>query len=152
MSRQEQKIKDGAGPHLEPGEDVLVAIVAAPRGYTRSTASGTPSLGAGQQRRAHDAAEDAGLKLEGPMALALTPRRLLTLRIGTPIGLGIGGSVKELLSAISLDEVDAIEVKRIALRQNIRLSVRGSEIELEANAGASAKELAEAFGRARQRA
>jgi hypothetical protein len=32
------------------------------------------------------------------MALAVTQRRLLVLRIGSPIGLGIGGSVKELVS------------------------------------------------------
>ena len=69
------------------------------------------------------------------------------MKISAPIGLGIGGSVKELLTAIPIAEVDAIEVKRIALRQNITLLVRGVEIPLEANAKANGRGMAEEFDR-----
>ena len=148
VSLQERKIRAGAEPFLEPGEEILAAIVAAPRGHTQSVA-GSMELGAAQQQRAGAAAEQAGLRLAAPMAVALTPQRLLTLRIGTPIGLGIGGEVKELLSAVPLADIDSIEVKRLLLGKTITLTVRGAPIKLEANAAAGAGALAEAFSRAK---
>jgi len=41
------------------------------------------------------AAEEAGLQLANPMALALTGSRLLVLAISPPIAMGKGGDVKE---------------------------------------------------------
>jgi hypothetical protein len=81
------------------------------------------------------------------MAIVLTNRSLLTVKISAPIGLGMGGNVKELMTAIPLTEVDSIEVKKIALRQNITLIVRGVEIPLETNAKANARGLADEFAR-----
>jgi hypothetical protein len=147
-SAQERKIAEGAAPHLDPGEEILAAIVAAPRGHTQ-TVAGSMHLGAAQQGRAHGAAGEAGISLEAPMALAVTQRRLLTLRIGTPIGLGIGGKVKDLMSAVPLSEVDSIEVRRLLLGKKITLTVRGVPIALEANAAANAAGLAEAFAAAK---
>jgi hypothetical protein len=143
-SLQERTIADGAARFMEPGEEVLAAIVAAPRGHTQSVA-GAMELGAAQQRGANAAAEQAGLRLAAPMAVALTARRLLTLRIGAPIGLGIGGQVKDLLSAVPIEDVDSIEVKRLLLGKRITLSVRGASIKLEANAAAGANRLVDAF-------
>jgi len=97
--------------------------------------------------RSSGAAEAGEVRVENPMALALSQRRLLTLKISQPIGVGIGGKVKEVLTAIPLREVDSIEVKRIALRQNITITVRGVEIPLETNAKANAGGLAEEFNR-----
>lgn len=51
------------------------------------------------------------------------------------------------LSAILLTDLDSILVKRIALRQNITLTVRGIEIPLETNAKADAGGLARHFER-----
>lgn len=144
MSRQSEKIAKGAQPFLEPGEEVRVALVAAARGYTQA-AAGSMNLGAHQQGKAGAAAADAGLQIASPMGVALTNQRLLTLRIGTPIGLGIGGAVKELLSAVPLADVDSIEVKRLALGFTIALTVRGSTFKLEANAASGAPALAELF-------
>jgi hypothetical protein len=148
MSRQSDKIANGAQEYLESGEEVLAAFVAAARGHTQAVA-GSIHLGAHQQGRAGAAAADAGLQIASPMGVALTNRRLLTLRIGTPIGLGIGGSVKELLSAVPLAEVEAIDVKRLALGFTIALTVRDSTFKLEANAASGAPALAEAFDRVR---
>jgi len=80
--------------------------------------------------------------LASPCAVVLTSTRLLTARIGAPIGLGLGGKFKEILSAVPVNEVDGIEVKKIALRQNITLHVRGEAISLEANAAARANDMA----------
>jgi hypothetical protein len=149
MSKQESKIIDGVRPHLAPGEEPLVAIVAQPKGTTKAIA-GAGALGAagavlggGERRDAHDAAAGAGLVLASPCAVVLTSQRLLTARIGAPIGLGLGGKFKEVLSAVPLSQVTGIEVKKVALRQNITLHVSGQTINLEANAAANAKSLAD---------
>lgn len=146
-SAYEGKIKEGAKPFLEPGEEVLAAFVARPRGWTRRMVS-TPNIAVSQARRAYPPAEKAGFTLASPMALALTQRRLLSLEIGSPIGLGIGGRVKKLVAAAPLAEVDSIAVKRLPLGQVVTVTVRGFPIELEANALAGAGRLAEAFDRA----
>ena len=149
MSRHENKIKDDAARWLEEGEEILAAVIAAPRGSTQQ-AAGSIHLGSAQRGRAHTAAERVDLRLEAPMAIALTQRRLIMLKIGTPIGLGIGGKVKQLLSAVPIDAVDSITVKRLALGYTITLAVRGVTIKLEANAATGARAFAEAFERARQ--
>lgn len=147
-SRHEQKIKHGAAQFLEPGEEILAALIGQPRGHTQQVA-GARNLGAAQTRRVHAAAAEAGLRVEAPMALAITGRRLLTLRISTAVGLGIGGTVQELLSAVPLADVEAIEVKKLLAGSRILLTVRGQEIRLECNAAANAKGVAAAFERAR---
>ncbi len=148
MSKQEDKVIEGVRPHLAPGEEPLVAIVAQPKGTTKA-AAGAGALGAagaamggGERRAANDAATAAGLQLSSPCAIVLTRQRLLTVKIGAPIGLGLGGKVKEVLSSVPISDVVGIDVKKIALRQNITLRVRDETIALEANAAASAQELA----------
>jgi hypothetical protein len=95
------------------------------------------------------AAGEAGFEIGSPMALAITPRRLLSLKTSTPIGLGLGGDVKELLDSAPLGEVDSIEVKRLAAGKTVTVTVRGVPFVLEVGAGANAKGVAEEFERAR---
>jgi hypothetical protein len=102
-------------------------------------------MGGGERRAANEAAAGAGLVLSSPCAVVLTRQRLLTVKISPPIGLGLGGKVKEVLSSVPIAEVAGIDVKKIALRQNITLRVRGETISLEANGAASGKELASVF-------
>lgn len=147
-SRHENKLKDGAARFLDDGEEVLGAFVARPRGWTQAMA-GSLHLGASQQGKAKAAAEAAELQLASPMALAVTQRRLLTFSISSPIGLGMGGDIKELLSGVPLADVDSIEIKRLALGKIVKLTVRGHEIKLETNAMAGAKELVAAYEDAR---
>ncbi len=145
-SAYEKKFAEGAQSVLEDGEEVVATCIAQAKGYSRMMVSGL-QLGKQEVGRSSAAAEAGEVKVANPMALALTQRRLLTMKISSPIGLGIGGNVKELLTAIPLGEVDSIEVKRIALRQNITITVRGVEIPLETNAKANAGGLAEEFNR-----
>src|SRR3954452_363710 len=162
MARSEAKIKEGAAPFLEPGEEVLAAIVARPRGWTQASASASASAGGGavagaitgaigrkKQGRNIEAAEQSGFELASPMALAVTPRRLLSLKVTAPVGLGIGMKVKELVSAVPVGEVDSIEVKRLAAGKTVTATVRGVPFTLEVGAGANAKGVAEAFERAK---
>lgn len=148
MSKQETKIIEGVRPHLAAGEEPLVAIVAQPKGTTKAAAgagalgAAGAALGGGERRAANEAAEGAGLVLSSPCAVVLTRQRLLTVKIGAPIGLGLGGKVKEVLSSVPIADVAGIDVKKVAMRQNITLHVRGESIALEANAAASGEELA----------
>lgn len=150
-SRQGRKIASGAEQFLEPGEQVLAAMVAAARGHTQAIA-GSFQLGTRQMGNVNAAARGAGLVIESPMGVALTQRRLLTLKIGTPIGLGIGGAVKDLLSAVPIAEIEAVQVSRLALGFKIMLRAHGSEVLLEANAAAGAKDFAAALEAARAQA
>jgi hypothetical protein len=77
-----------------------------------------------------------GAGLEVPMAVAQW--QVLRLRMGMPVGLGIGGKVKELRSAVPIGDVDSIGVKPVALGHTITLTLLGTEIELAATAGSRA--------------
>ena len=158
MARAEAKIKDGAAPYLEQGEEVLAAIVARPRGWTQSAASPGGGAAAGliggaiggkKQQKNVEAANESGFEITSPMALAVTDRRLLSLKISNPVGLGIGGDVKELVSAAPLGDVDSIEVKRLAVGKTVTVTVRGTPFVLEVGAGANAKGVADEFERAK---
>jgi len=144
----EDKIREGARPFMEEGEEVLAAFVARPRGWTQAMA-GSLQVGAHQQGRANAGADAAGFELASPMALAITDRRLLSFSMGAQAGMGIGGGVKELVGQAPLADVGAIKVKRLLMGKVVELQVRGETFKLEAGAGANAKGVAEAFERRR---
>lgn len=161
MARAEAKIKDGAAPYLGHGEEVLAAIVARPRGWTQSNASpggGAVAgaiggmLGGKKQEENVAAAQDSGFEIASPMALAVTNQRVLSLKISNPVGLGIGGDVKELVSSAPLSAVDSIELKRLAVGKTVTVTVRGTPFVLEVGAGANAKGVAESFEQAKSAA
>jgi hypothetical protein len=158
MARSEAKIKEGAAPFLEEGEEVLAALVARPRGWTQANASAGGgavagliggALGRKKEQQNVAAAEEGGFELASPMALAVTQRRLLSLAVTAPVGLGIGMKVKELVSAVPVGEVDSIEVKRLAVGKTVTVTVRGVPFVLEVGAGADASGVAEALDRAK---
>lgn len=140
----EDKIREGASAFLEPGEEVLAGCVARPRGWTQSMA-GSKMVGGRQVSQAAEAAEQAGFRLASPMAVAVTQRRLLSMEMGAQVGMGVGGGVKELLSAVPLREVDSIKVKRLLVGKVVEIAVQGHTFKLEVGAGANAKGLVEAF-------
>jgi hypothetical protein len=140
MNKQEQKVKEQVGPLLEDGEELLAAVIARPRGWTQSHA-GSLHIGAHQQGKSRSAGREAGFPLASPMSLAVTDRRLLSISIGSPIGLGKGGNVKEIVGAVALAEVDSIESKRLLAGKVLKLHVNGEEIKLEVNAAADVKGL-----------
>src|SRR3954447_24876219 len=111
MAKAEKKIKEGAAQFLEPGEEVLAAFVARPRGWTQSSASPGGGAAAGlvggaiggkKQQQNVAAAEESGFEITSPMALAVSDKRLICFKISNPVELGIGGDVKELMSAAPL--------------------------------------------------
>ncbi len=149
MGRQEDKVKRGAPPCLESGEDVLAAVIARPRGSTINDVGGNlgPRIGGRKVHEAMAAGGNAGLALANPMALLVTTRRVVVLKIGSPVGLGIGGAVEGLVSSLPISAVDEIRVRRLLLGKVITVIVAGEEIKLEVGAGADAGGIAGAFGK-----
>jgi hypothetical protein len=145
----EDKIKEQALQYLQAGEHVLSAFIARPRGATTAGAGGAAAaIGGRKVRHQQQSAGAAGLRLANPMALALTERRLVVLSVSPPLALGKGGDVKELVSAVALDEVQGIEIKRLLVGKVVVLTVGGATFKLEAGAGADVKGLVDAFQRA----
>jgi len=154
MSSYEDKIKEQARSYLQPGEQILAAMIARTRGASMASAGSIAGNAIGgrkvvQQRRA---AEDAGLKLTSPMALAMTDRRLLVLKISPIIGMGKGGDVKELVSDVPVADVDSIQIKRLLVGKVVTVTVRGTPVKLEVGATGDAKGVADGFARAKSAA
>jgi hypothetical protein len=154
MSSYEDKIKEQARSYLQPGEQILAALIARARGATMASGGNLAGNVIGgrkvvQQRRA---AEEAGLKLTSPMALAMTDQRLLVLKISPVIGMGKGADVKELVSHVPVADVDSIEIKRLLVGKVVTVTVRGTPVKLEAGATGDAKGLADGLARAKSAA
>jgi hypothetical protein len=147
----EDKIKQQAEPYLDAGEHVIAAFIAQPRGATTANLGGLGpgTVGGMKVSKQSRTAQDAGLQLANPMALALTESRLLVFRVSKPIAMGKGGDVKDLASAAPLTDVDSIDLKRLLVGKIVIVTVRGVAIKLEAGSGANAKGLAEEFARAK---
>jgi hypothetical protein len=147
----EDKIREQAVPYLADGERVLAAFIARPRGATTAAAGGLAGSLAGGRKmaRQRQAAGGAGFELASPMALALTGRRLLVLRVSPPIAMGKGGDVKELVSQAPLSDVESVEVKRLLVGKVVTLTVRGAAFKLEVGGGGDAQGLAAEFARAK---
>jgi hypothetical protein len=145
------KIKEQAGTYMQPGEHVLAAFIARPRGATQASMGGLAGniIGGRKATQQRQAAKDAGLQLASPMALALTDKRLLVLRVSAPIGLGKGGDVKDLVSEAPLADVDSIEVKRLLAGKIVTVTVRGTSFRLEVGAGMDTKGVADGLALAK---
>jgi hypothetical protein len=148
MADQLEQIRQYAVAFLDDGEELVAAMTAAPRGRNTAAAAGGVGSMIGYKMVSGqvDRAKAAGLRIESNMALALTQRRLLTLKVGFSVGGAITG-VKEFLSAIALGDVESIEAKRVGLGGLLIITPRGGQaIKLECRVG-RAREFVEAFKR-----
>src|SRR5690242_14360220 len=113
MSTQLEQIKEHAQPFLGPGEELIAALTASPRGRSTAIAAGGAGSMIGYKIASGEVKKGGlvGLRIEPNMAVALTQARLLTLKVKISMG-GVITGVTELLSAVPLSEVTAIEAKR----------------------------------------
>jgi hypothetical protein len=149
MADQLEQIRQYAHAFLDDGEELVAAMTASPRGKNTAIAAGGVGsmIGAKMVQGQVEKASAAGLRVESQMALVLTQRRLLTVKVGFTLGGAING-VKQVLSAIALDEVASIEAKRFGLGGVLTITPRGGHpIKLECQVG-RARQFAEAFARA----
>ena len=103
MSKHEEAIKQEARDLLEPGEEILSALVVSPRGSNTAIAGGLAAgeIGARWSNKNRGAAEDVGLVVKRSCGLALTDRRLLTLDLAISMMGGIK-KAREILSEVRL--------------------------------------------------
>jgi hypothetical protein len=141
---------------LDPDEHLLAAFQAQPRGtnVARAPVAGavahaaTGAIGKKWAKGSRDEAAHAGLELVSPMVLGLSERRLLVLT-GKKKSLGTGKimEIDELISAVPLDEVHSIEVKRLLVGKSVRVKMSGGDVKLEVPPGNDPKGLAAEFER-----
>ncbi len=148
MSNHEEALRAGVTPLLDPGEVVLAAIVASPRGSTTAQMGGAAGMiGGTKAGKQGQGAAAAGLVLERNSGLVLTANRLLTFRLSISL-LGAVKEVKEMLGSLALSEVTSLAVSRLGAAGVITVAANGAEFKLEAKAG-PAKQLAAAYDQAR---
>lgn len=148
MANHEEAITAGAAAFLAPGETVLAAVVASPRGSTTAQMGGAAGMiGGSKAGKQGQGAAEAGLVVERNTGLVLTPARLITLRLSISF-MGAVKEVKEQLSELPLSEVTSLEVSRMGAAGVIKIAANGAEFKLEAKAG-PAKQFAAAFEQAR---
>lgn len=148
MSNHGEKIREGAGPKLEPGEQILAAIVASPRGSSTGAAGGAAGLIGGQwSGKNASGAEAAGLVVERNSGVVLTPTRIVTFALGISL-MGAVKEVKDVLSSVPLNEIESVESKRFGAAGVITVTAQGGTFKLESKAP-PAKQFAEAFAQAK---
>jgi hypothetical protein len=148
MSTHTEAISEGAAPFLAPGERVLAAAVVSPRGSSTAMAGGGAGMIGGQwSGRNARGAEAAGLVVKRSCGLALTPTRIVTLDLNISLMGAIKGA-NEMLSSVSLDEIEWVEGKRFGAGGVITINANAGTFKLECKAGA-AKDFAEAFSAAK---
>jgi hypothetical protein len=147
---QLEEIQRHGDSFLEDGEELLFALTAAPRGRTTAVAGGgiAGMIGDKMVSGVHKKGENVGLRVESNMVVAITPQRLLTLKVGIS-AMGKVTAVKEVMSSIPLSEVDSVEAKRMGLGGTLSLGVRGgAPVKLECQVG-RARQLVDAFNETR---
>jgi hypothetical protein len=153
MAEQLDQIREHLEPYLEPGEEPVAAMTASPRGKNTAMAAGGAGSMIGYRSVSKQVGRAAagGLRVESNMAVVVTPRRLLTLKVAFS-ALGAITAVKELLSAVPLRDVETVEAKRVGLGGNLIITLRGGEpFKLECQVG-RARKLVEAFAATAARA
>jgi hypothetical protein len=141
MSKHEDAIKQGAQGMLEPGEEIVAALVVSPRGSGTAVAGGLAAgeIGARWSNKHRGAAEDAGLLVKRSSGLALSNRRLMTLDLAISLT-GAVKEVKEMLSEIPLEAVESMKSRWNVLT----IEAGGTQFKLECKPPA-AKAVASAF-------
>jgi hypothetical protein len=150
MANNTESIKDMVAPLLESGEIALGGMIAAAKGRTTAMAAGGAGsmIGHAQVGKVASNARAVGLVIHSPMAVVITPRRLLTVRIKIS-PMGAVTQVKEVLSAVPLSDIESMTVKRLGLGGILAITPRGGDpIKLECRVGL-ARELADVFDSAK---
>jgi hypothetical protein len=148
MSKHPEQIVEAARGKID--ERILAAAWGKPRGAMTAAAGGglmASEIGARWAGKQRKGADEAGIKIGSPGAVAITPTSLVTMSVKVS-AMGAVKEVTEVLSVVPLGEVEALEVKRMGLTGVMEITARGSSFKLEGKAG-DMKEVAAAFERAK---
>jgi hypothetical protein len=150
MANNPEIIKELAQPFLEPGELVLGAMTAQPKGRTTAMAGGGAASMIGQAMTGKVAsnAKAVGLVVSASMAVVITQKRLITAKIKIS-AMGAVTEVKEVMSSLPISEIDSVTAKRLGLGGILSITANGGDpVKLECRVG-PARELVEAFEKAK---
>ena len=135
--------------YLEPGEELLAANIVQGKGLGKVALAGgvfTAMAVASSRDKKADAGGSADeVRLSSKMGLGITTRRLLIFKAGGSMTL----SAKELLSAIPIGDVDAIDIGKGVVTKPLTITVRGESFQVEAPRAANTDKLLEAFAQAK---
>jgi hypothetical protein len=148
MSKHPEQIVEAAKGKLD--EQILAAAWGQPRGSMTAAAGGgliASEIGARWAGKHRKGADQAGIRIGSPGAVAITPTSLVTMSVKVS-AMGAVKEVTEVLSVVPLGEVESLEVKRMGLTGVMEITARGSSFKLEGKAG-DMKEVAAAFERAK---
>lgn len=132
MGGYADKLQKSAGQVLRPGEKVIAAIRAQPRGSTTGMAVGGlvgAAVAGRQAQKAHAKVGEGTLASgwpQGRLAVGLTDQRLLTFNY-TALG-----KPKDMTGEFPLNEVSSVELEKKKVANAVRFAfVDGSAVEVE---------------------
>ena len=134
-------------PYLEQGEEVLAVVLGQAKGSGQAMMLGG-ALGAGihhMRQRKNGASDEAAVKLAGRMGVVITDRRLLVFKAGGQLT----SKAKELITAVPIADVEAIEVGKGMATKPITIVVSGVSYVLEAPRAQPSDDLPKALDQAR---
>jgi hypothetical protein len=138
--------------YLEPGEELLNATIVQGKGLAKFALAGgvvgAMAAASSRDKKSAAAAADApegAVQLSSKMGIGITNRRLLLFKAGGAMTL----SAKELLTAVPIADVDAIDVSKGVVTKPITLTVRGDAFQVEAPRAANTDKLVAAFEQAK---
>jgi hypothetical protein len=138
--------------YLEPGEELLAANIVQGKGLGKVALAGgvftAMAVASSRDKKTADAHANASadeVRLSSKMGLGITTRRLLIFKAGGSMTL----SAKELLSAIPIADVNAIDVGKGVVTKPVTITVRGESFQVEAPRAANTDKLLEAFAQAK---
>jgi hypothetical protein len=147
----DKAMKKSIEPYLQPGEELLDAIIVQGKGMTKwlvgGGAIGQAAAGAMRDRKSGAAAaeNEGGVELASKMGIAVTSGRLLIYKAGGAMTL----KAKELLTDVPISDVDSVSVGKAALTKPVTISVRGEEFHVEAPKASKPDKFVAAFERAK---
>ena len=131
--------------YLEPGEELLAANIVQGKGLGKVALAGgvftAMAVASSRDKKAAANGDDGDVKLSSKMGLGITTRRLLIFKAGGSMTL----SAKELLSAIPISDVNAIDVGKGVVTKPVTITVRGESFQVEAPRAANTDKLLDAF-------
>jgi hypothetical protein len=135
--------------YLEPGEELLAANIVQGKGLGKVALAGgvfaAMAVASSRDKKAAANGSADEVQLSSKMGLAVTTRRLLIFKAGGSMTL----SAKELLTAIPISEVNAIDVGKGVVTKPVTITVRGESFQVEAPRAANTDKLLEAFAQAK---
>ncbi|MEA2170261.1 MAG: hypothetical protein QOF76_3561 [Solirubrobacteraceae bacterium] len=131
MSKHPEQIIAAAQSQVEG--TILAAAFAKPRGSTTAAAGGgliASEIGNRWAVKNRKGAAAAGIEVGNPGAVAITATSLITMKVGVSM-MGAIKEVKEVLNVVPLEDIDALEVKRMGMAGVMEITAGGGSFKLE---------------------